>query len=239
MDRVEAYSKLFNAEDKLASTYIRLLSKSEEGVPEEIIDYLEGLESRAISDSIEEELEEVEFQIEEEEENSEEESVKELPIEETESLPVEPDLVIAPEETFEASSGIEIEIEPKIELTEVAVEIQVDPLDILRDFYGHLKKSQVYRKIRNSDNPEDLCKSVSSFCTRYLIELHSSDFDSDDIREAVNERISVGEILRLLANYVDEGDLSSLAKAVVIIRNFLENLDNEFKDVEEKASEDE
>ena len=108
---------------------------------------------------------------------------------------------------------------------------EVDPTDVLKDFYDHLKKASVYRKIRNSDNPDNLCKSVSSFCTRYLIELHSSDFDSETVRSAVADRINVGDVLRLLANYVEFGDLNSLAKSVVIIRNFLESLDKEFNEV--------
>lgn len=116
-----------------------------------------------------------------------------------------------------------IEVEEEVE--------EVDPTDVLKDFYGHLKKASVYRKIRNSDNPDNLCKSVSSFCTRYLIELHSSDFDSETVRSAVADRINVGDVLRLLANYVEFGDLNSLAKSVVIIRNFLESLDKEFNEV--------
>ena len=106
----------------------------------------------------------------------------------------------------------------------------IDPMNILKDFYDHLKKASVYRKIRNSDNPDNLCKSVSSFCTRYLIELHSSNFDSELVRSAVAKKVSVGGILRLLANYVEFGDLNSLAKSVIIIRNFLDELDKEFVD---------
>ena len=131
-----------------------------------------------------------------------------------------------PEDTVEGLTDSEV-VE---DTTKESVE-EIDPIVILRDFYDHLKKASVYRKIRNSDNPDNLCKSVSSFCTRYLIELHSSDYDSELVRNAVSERVNVGEILRLLANYVEVGDLNSLAKSVIVIRNFLDKLDKEFNEI--------
>ena len=147
----------------------------------------------------------------------------------------EPELQIPVIVVEDQEEDVQVEI-PEVTDDQVVIEVEeeveeVDPTDVLRDFYGHLKKASVYRKIRNSDNPDNLCKSVSSFCTRYLIELHSSDFDSETVRSAVAGRINVGDVLRLLANYVELGDLNSLAKSVVIIRNFLESLDKEFNEV--------
>lgn len=259
MNKMDAYSKLFSIDDSDLDKkyYVRLLSTSDE-VPQEVIDYIESFESDEPEEDIEVVVEDEVVAPEETSDDVENESdevvevadedepiVTEVEIdsdtivveeqEDTEEV-VEPELptpIIEVEDQVEENDS-DIEVEDTIEEVEVEdePEVTVDPIDILKDFYDHLKKASVYRKIRNSDNPDNLCKSVSSFCTRYLIELHSSDYDSELVRNAVSERVSVGEILRLLANYVEVGDLNSLAKSVIIIRNFLDKLDKEFNETD-------
>lgn len=261
MNKMEAYSKLFSTDDNELDKkyYIRLLSKSENDVPQEVLDYLESFESVSDeSDEIEVVVDNNDVVLPEENDDSEsievvEDTSDEVVIEE--DIPIvtevqfDSDMITVEEQSDEKDSITElqmpvIEVEDQVEevidsgIPEITIEPneelseEVNPIGILKDFYDHLKKASVYRKIRNSDNPDNLCKSVSSFCTRYLIELHSSGFDSDDVRSAVSERINVGDILRLLADYVEYGDLNSLAKSVVVIRNFLDKLDKEFEETD-------
>ena len=241
--------------------YVRLLSTSEEVPQEVIdyIESFEPKDDKDQVES--EEAEVIEVDIEDNEVVSDESDESEVVVEEDEPIvsevEIDSDKIIVEDQDDSESDEVEvhipiIEVEEQIEetaddqivsqsgetpdskvaeeATEEPVE-EVDPVVILKDFYDHLKKASVYRKIRNSDNPDNLCKSVSSFCTRYLIELHSSDYDSESVRKAVSERVNVGEILRLLANYVEVGDLNSLAKSVIVIRNFLDRLDKEFNEV--------
>ena len=240
--------------------YVRLLSTSDE-VPKEVIDYIESFEPKDDDQIESEEDEVIEVDDEDNEVVSDESDESEAVVEDDEPIVTEvvidSDTIVVEDQDDSESDEVEvhtpiIEVEEQIEetfddqvesqsgeisdsevveeTTEEPVE-EIDPIVILRDFYEHLKKASVYRKIRNSDNPDNLCKSVSSFCTRYLIELHSSDYDSELVRNVVSDRVSVGEILRLLANYVEVGDLNSLAKSVIIIRNFLDRLDKEFNEV--------
>ena len=261
MNKMDAYSKLFSIDDSDLDKkyYVRLLSTSEE-VPQEVIDYIESFEPKDDDqvESVEDEV--IEIDVEDDEAVSEEPDESEnVTKDDDESVvtevEIDSDTVVVEEQDDSDGEDVEvhtpiIEVEEQIEDTaddqvgdtveevidseevEDAIE-EIDTIVILRDFYDHLKKASVYRKIRNSDNPDNLCKSVSSFCTRYLIELHSSDYDSELVRNAVSERVNVSEILRLLANYVEVGDLNSLAKSVVIIRNFLDKLDKEFNETDE------
>ena len=251
MNKMDAYSKLFSIDDSDLDKkyYVRLLSTSEE-VPQEVIDYIESFEPKDDDQIESEENEVIEVDVESDEVVPEGTVVSEFVIEDDEPI-VSGDTIVVEDQDDTESDEVEvhipiIEVEDQIEdtieevtdnevvvgTTEEPVE-EVDSIVILKDFYDHLKKASVYRKIRNSDNPDSLCKSVSSFCTRYLIELHSSDYDSELVRNAVSERVSVGDVLRLLANYVDQGDLNSLARSVVIIRNFLDRLDREFNETDE------
>ena len=240
--------------------YVRLLSTSDE-VPQEVIDYIESFEPKDNDQIKPEEDEVIEVDVKDDEVVPEESDEPEVVIEDDEpavtEVEIDSDTIVVEDQSDSENDEVEvhtpiIEVEEQIEdivddqvvsqsvetpdseiaeeATEESVE-EIEPIVILRDFYDHLKKASVYRKIRNSDNPDNLCKSVSSFCTRYLIELHSSDYDSELVRNAVSERVNVGEILRLLANYVEVGDLNSLAKSVIVIRNFLDRLDKEFNEV--------
>lgn len=222
MDRVDAYSRLFNLrdDDRLdVDYYVKMLSRSAGDVPEEIVEFLVENDPDYTSEA--------------EEYPGDGDDYRDGLLEPDDG---EPDEVAGEYD----EDPIRVEIEPSIVVNDrpddpdlVAVEDSdgnvdgddieyVDVDDVIREFVGHLRKTPVFRKIRNSDDPKSLCKTVSSFCTRYFIELHSSEYGSELVKEAIATRIGVGEILRLLADYVDYGDLNALARSVVVVRNFLE-----------------
>lgn len=248
MNKMEAYSKLFSIDDSDLNKkyYIRLLSKSENEVPQEVIDYLDSFDSVVEkNDEIEDTEEVIENEVVILDNDKSDGTVVENDVPIVTETELDSDTVVIEEQQPDSDDSITVpttEIESQVKevsdenTTDEVVEVEdesvvVDPTDILKDFYDHLKKASVYRKIRNSDNPDSLCKSVSSFCTRYLIELHSSGFDSEVVRVTISEKVNVGSILRLLADYVEYGDLNSLAKSVVIIRNFLDKMDKEFSEI--------
>ena len=218
MDRMDAYTRLFNLKDSNrldTSYYIRKLSASEGDVPEEVVNYLVENDPDYMGEADEYPDEDYNDGLLEPNEESDD-------YDNDEYVEVDPNIVI--NDRPEDPDLFVVEGDENTEELEDTDKLLSDLFDeVVNDFIEHTKKSPVYRKIRNSDKPESLCKSVSSFCTRYLIELHSSEYDSELVKEAVAGRIDIAQLLRLLANYVESDDLNSLAKAVVIIRNFLKS----------------
>lgn len=209
MDKFDAYTRLFSLRDENrpdAEYYMKMMTKANGSeVPDEVIRYISESDSESEGYG--------------EAEEYPDDGYNDGLIDGTGDdlgVPTGPGVVVNDEPDSQDDDGtMDLSEEPGDEDEE-----SPDPDEIVSDFIEHVRKTPVYRKVMNSDVPETLCKSVSSFCTRYLIELHSSPYSPDDVRDAILPRIDVGELFVLLADYVDDDDLDCLARAVVLIRNF-------------------
>lgn len=123
--------------------------------------------------------------------------------------------------------AIEVEVEGDGEgsdtgpLSDIIAEVEIDPDEVISEFIENVRSKPVWRQLGNDGNPFVLSKAVNSFVMRYLIETGTSEYGPDVVKESVYGHIDVGDVLRLLASYVDDDDLEALAEAVVMVRDFL------------------